>query len=219
MLKAIIFDCDGVIAENEISRFIHLKNLAEDRGYKGVEEKHLRLLIGKRSTDFLQNVFGKKISKKEREKIRKRRYREFQNFPEKFVKEAKGIKALCNKLSRKYTLAVASTNHKEVVKTTLNYLGLKKHFKFVATKNDVKKAKLHPEIYLKVLKKLKLKADECLAIEDSATGIESAKKAGISVVAKRNKLYEKYGHKEDLSKADFVIDELKDVLKILNKLG
>lgn len=215
MLKAIIFDCDGVIAESEISLFRHLKKLAEERGHFGLDEKeHLKFLIGKRGRDLLMHVFGEKMSEQLIKEIVERRRQDWEDSPEKFVAETSGIRAVCEKLAGKFILAVASTATRKTVEATLKHLGIGRHFKAVMTGNDVKNVKPDPEIYLKTLEKLGLGSGECLAVEDSETGIAAAKKAGIRVVALRNRLYKEYGYIPDLSEADMVIEKLTDLIKI-----
>jgi len=220
MLKAIIFDMDGVIAETEIKKFAHIKKLAEAKGNKRLDEKkHLRKFIGMPSKEFLLGFFGKSISKKEIEDIVNKRRREYSKFPEKYINEMKGIRMLSSKLAKKYILAIASGAQKETVMKTISHLGILGYFKIIVTGSEIKKNKPNPEIYLRALKKMNLKSDECLAVEDSETGIAAAKGAGIRVIGKRNKIYEEFGYKAALSKADFVIDELEDLPKILGKVA
>ena len=215
MLKAVIFDCDGVIAESEISRFRHLKKLAEEKGHFGLDErKHLKFLIGQASKGLLQRVFGKKMNEQLIDEIVNKRRQDWEDSPEKFITEINGIRTVCEKLMGKIVLAVASTATRGTVEATLRHLNLSKYFKIVMTGNDVKNAKPDPEVYLKTLEKLGLESGECLAVEDSEAGIAAAKKAGIKVVALRNRLYEEYGHIPDLSEADIVIEEITDLLKI-----
>ena len=215
MLKAIIFDCDGVIAESEISRFRHLKKLAEEKGHFGLDEKnHLKFLIGQTSKGLMQKVFGENINEQLIDEIVIKRRQDWEDSPEKFITEIKGIRAVCEKLGKKYTLAVASTATRKTVAATLKHLNLSKYFKHVMTGGDVKNVKPDPEVYLETLKRLGLKSSECLVVEDSETGIAAANKAGIKVVALRNKLYEEYGYTPDLSEADVVIEEITELLKI-----
>ena len=56
---------------------------------------------------------------------------------------------------------------------------IKKDFDFIGNSNLVKKLKPHPDIYVLALKKLRLKAHECIAIEDSKESLNSAKEANI----------------------------------------
>ncbi|MBI3036390.1 HAD family phosphatase [Candidatus Woesearchaeota archaeon] len=216
MLKAVIFDQDGVIAESEIGRFQHLKRLAKERGLHGLEEKeHLKHLIGHRSVDLLKAVFGEKISQEVAEEIAGKRRVEFQEKPQEFIREVSGIRETCQELEGEYELAVASTNTRPIVEATLKHLNLRKYFKVVITGSDVIKVKPDPEVYLKTLEALNRKSAECIAVEDSETGLTAAKKAGIKTVGLRNRFYEHHGYRPDLSKADTIIDDIRALPKLI----
>ena len=65
----------------------------------------------------------------------------------------------------------------------LDNLGWRDFFPLIVTRDDVQHAKPHPEPYLTALERLNLSAAECLALEDSPTGIRSAHDAGLTVLA------------------------------------
>jgi len=65
-----------------------------------------------------------------------------------------------------------------------------------------------PDIYLRVLEKLNLPAQSCLAFEDSRAGVESAKAAGVICFAIRNQ----YAEEQYLQKADRVIDSIQEAI-------
>ena len=69
-----------------------------------------------------------------------------------------------------------------------------------------------PDIYLKALKALGLTADKAIAVEDSPTGIASAKAAGLKVLA----LKPRHGEPLDQSAADCIITQLMDVKEHLD---
>jgi beta-phosphoglucomutase len=75
--------------------------------------------------------------------------------------------------------------------------------------------KPHPEIYLKAAELIKAKPSECLVIEDSPAGIESAKKAGMYVVS----LLSNHNKKANLSKADHQINNLSELPHFLRSFG
>ena len=88
-------------------------------------------------------------------------------------------------------------------------------FDVIVTFEDCEKRKPHPESYLITAKKLNLNPDDCIVIEDSPVGIESAKKAGMKCIAVLNK----YTKKQDLSKADIIIDSPNKLnIKLLNSI-
>jgi len=74
------------------------------------------------------------------------------------------------------------------------------------------KGKPSPEIYLYSAKILNLNPDECVVIEDSKNGIISAKNANMRCIGFRNGI----NQRQDLSKADVIISDLSEILKMKN---
>jgi HAD superfamily hydrolase (TIGR01509 family) len=83
-------------------------------------------------------------------------------------------------------LAVASNSSREHVDGYLKYLGLHEKFEFISCRTDDTPPKPAPDLYLAVLKKFDVLGEEALAFEDSATGIASARAAGLWCVAVPN---------------------------------
>jgi HAD superfamily hydrolase (TIGR01509 family) len=122
-----------------------------------------------------------------------------------------GVAALIRNCSaRGQTLAIATTttssNIDELLSVTLdpNWRSL---FAAVVAGDDVARKKPAPDIYLKVLARLRLPASDCLAIEDSANGLKAASSAGIPVLISRSE----YFRDDDFSGALAVVDELTEL--------
>lgn len=79
--------------------------------------------------------------------------------------------------------AVASNAEAANVNFVLDGAGLREHFRLALSGDDVKRGKPDPEIYLRAAAGLGLEAGECLVFEDSQTGIDAARAAGMRVVA------------------------------------
>ena len=75
-----------------------------------------------------------------------------------------------------------STNNINAILYSLRNSINKQDFSFVGNSKLVKKFKPNPAIYLKALKKLKLKANDCVAIEDTQESLNSAKRAKIKCI-------------------------------------
>jgi HAD superfamily hydrolase (TIGR01509 family) len=80
-------------------------------------------------------------------------------------------------------LAVASSSRTAWVEACLAHLGLRDRFDAVVTGDMVAHGKPDPEIYLLAARRLGLTPERCLAIEDAPKGAESARRAGMAVVA------------------------------------
>lgn len=82
-------------------------------------------------------------------------------------------------------LAVASSSIRPWVEACLAKIGLGNAFEVLVTGSEVEKGKPDPEIYLLAAEKLGVDPKRCLAFEDAPAGIESAKRAGMTVWAVR----------------------------------
>lgn len=79
----------------------------------------------------------------------------------------------------KMPMAIASGANREEVENSIKAHKLEKYFQAIVTKQDVAKSKPAPDAYLLAAKHLAIKPDQCLAIEDSDTGYNSAIAAGM----------------------------------------
>lgn len=98
-----------------------------------------------------------------------------------------------------YILVIATTtrrNNMNIYRTQnrniISKANIDDYFSLIYTREDTKKIKPDPEIYLRVMNELGVPAQKCLVFEDSLIGIEAAKNAGIESVA----VYDKYSDAE-----------------------
>ena len=129
------------------------------------------------------------------------------------VTPIEGIHNLVNTLySAKYELAVGTTSSVANANIILKTLKLSDKFSFIASGHDVKNGKPAPDVFLLAAKKLKVKPQECLVIEDGLAGMQAAKNAGmkcIGLVKTKNKNYQ----------ADILVNKLGDIsLELIKKL-
>ncbi len=106
-----------------------------------------------------------------------------------------------------YDLAIGTSLDRDYVNLILSKLGIVGSFKVIVTGDQIKNGKPHPETYLKVAERLSRLPEECIVLEDAASGIESAKAAGGWCIAVENQ----NAVLQDTSKADIVVDSLDKV--------
>jgi len=93
----------------------------------------------------------------------------------------------------------------------LELLNIKNYFDTIVSGEDVKNGKPAPDIFLLTCQKLKVKPEECIAIEDSQNGVLSAKNGNLKCIAVPTSLTKHM----DFSKADYIIDNLIKIKNIL----
>jgi HAD superfamily hydrolase (TIGR01509 family) len=104
-------------------------------------------------------------------------------------------------------LGVASSSPCQWVTRHLTRLGLLDCFDSICAADDVKRVKPDPELYLTVLCRLGIQADEAIALEDSPLGIQAAKSAGLFCVAVPNPLTRQLS----LHQADYLVESLTEL--------
>jgi HAD superfamily hydrolase (TIGR01509 family) len=114
----------------------------------------------------------------------------------------------------KIKLAVASSSHKRMIEYVLKKLEIIDFFDSIVGAEDIDRSKPDPEIFLMSAKRLNVKPEECIVVEDSKLGVEAAKKAGMKCLG----YFNPSSGKQDLSKADFVADDFckLDIQKLLS---
>jgi beta-phosphoglucomutase-like phosphatase (HAD superfamily) len=106
----------------------------------------------------------------------------------------------------------AQANH------VLRVLGLVEAFDFIATRDDVEQGKPDPEIYNLVLDTLDLLPEQCVAVEDSPSGVQAALAAGVKVIAVTTPFTREALHTQALLSRDWVVDNPDRLLDVVGNL-
>ncbi|MCL2840863.1 MAG: HAD family phosphatase [Defluviitaleaceae bacterium] len=117
----------------------------------------------------------------------------------------KGIKSLG------LPCGVASSSSHELIQLVLSRTGIGAYFDVLTSGEDVKNGKPAPDIYLKATKAMGFSPEACIAFEDATPGICAAKNAGLTCIAYKNP----NTHGQDFARADFVINHYNEALPII----
>lgn len=206
MIRAILFDMDGVIADTDRTRFDLLQVLLKKRGLE-LKDEDYKQSVGKRTEVFLKELFGEQLSDEAVKEIYTERKEEYRKNPEQYVVGQPSVFECCQNLSEAgLTLTIASASEEKDIHMVLNELKLTPFFTGVVGSDTIKHLKPHPETYLKCMEKFGLNKEECIAIEDSPTGIRSAKASGVFCIAVTSTHVA-----EELSEADAIISSLAEL--------
>lgn len=178
-IKGLLFDMDGLILDTEKLYTRFWQEATNALGYPMTKEQALgmRSLNKEFGAAKLQSYFDKPVSYDE---VRLKRIELMDAFIEKEGVEAKpGVKELISYLKEKgIKAAIATSSPLDRTETYLKSVGLETAFDKLISGYMVKKGKPEPDIYELAAAELGLTPSECLALEDSPSGLLSASRAG-----------------------------------------
>lgn len=209
--KAIIFDMDGLLVDSEplwtkvdekiISQFGRKFDTKHKHTYMGMAFiKTSRLLVEKYNLP----LAPEKLALMRIEKL----CEEFQATGKPMPGAQDALEYFSQKNKK---LALATSSRKNVVEVVLKKFGWRKYFSAIVTGPEVKAGKPAPDIYLEAAERMKIEPDECLVLEDSLAGAQSAKAAGMTVIAVVDKRFNNEKNYQTLT--DYIYLSLPEFLK------
>lgn len=206
MIKAIIFDMDGVISDTQDLQANVEENLLKKYGiemtaseitdkYAGIADKEWFAMIIK---EFNLSVDPNKMIKEKWDDILK--------ISKNNIKEIDGAKELITNFKNNgFKLAVASASPFEFINLVVSELKVSNKFDILTSATEVNKGKPDPQIFLLAAQRLRVKPEECLVIEDGINGMIAAKRAKMKCIGLvKIKDYQKYP-------ADLLVNSLREI--------
>ncbi|MGT2925322.1 HAD family hydrolase [Streptococcus caviae] len=219
MIKLIVFDMDGVIVDTEYLDFQlqqeYIKTIAQNPA--ALTHEDFSSLVGRSGKDLLTRI--KKLSQLDLadetieqglQRVEAQKYRKESYLPL-FRKDIFAVLEYAK--ANHIALGVASSTQKKYILEILTNCGIKDYFDVIVSGEDFEASKPDPAIYLSVLKRLGVPSEQALAVEDSPSGIASAKGAGMRTVA-----YEEKRMTIDQSQADYVAKDMLDILDYIKSV-
>lgn len=221
VMKAVIFDCDGVLADTERDGHRVAFNKAfANKGFAvewGVElyGKLLEVSGGKERMKHYFDSHGWPRDVADKDALIKELHKLKTDFFLQIIESGElplrsGVARLVDEaIAADVTLVVCSTSHERAVNLVVEKLlgsERKARFSAILAGDVVSKKKPDPEIYNLASERLSLEPSECLVIEDNRNGLLSAKAAGMYCVITTNG----YTKDEDFTEADLAVSELGD---------
>ncbi len=187
MIKAVIFDLDGVLVSTDTLHFKAWKSLADSLGISGFTESDNVRQRGVSRMESLEVVLektDKKYSMEEKLAMAERKNEIYVRSldtlsPENLLPGVKDFIAFLKAKSIKTAVGSVSRNTPLILEKT----ELAGEFNAVSCGLDTSKSKPDPDIFLIAARKLGVKPEECVVIEDSYAGIEAAKAGGMIAIA------------------------------------
>lgn len=217
MLKAVIFDMDGTIVISEPFHFQAFCEVFAKFGIKYEYDEFTHKFAGTGSKNIFTKIFKEHGIKEDITTYAE----EKKDILQKLLREnkleiVKGFKKFFVKIKQKgIKTAIASGTSLDNIELTLQNIGFEKDFEVLTSGREVANNKPAPDILLLTAKRLKVKPEECLVIEDAISGVLSAKNAGMRCIAvattTKTEALKKAG-------ADLVVEDFTEINLENNKL-
>lgn len=212
-----IFDKDGVIVDSEPLQYLAFKEVLAEYGYDYTIEDNLKLSIGRNGSQSYQAI-AQKFGIGDIETLKKKRRARYYELAETKLKMREGALKLIHHLYQAgLSLAVASGSSEKLLYHDLAKFKIHHYFKAIVS-GEYYQSKPHPEIFLVTAQKLGVNPASCVVIEDSESGVEAARAAGMACIAVPHELTAQ----QDFSKANHIANSLEKInyqlIKSLNNV-
>lgn len=216
MIKAVIFDMDGLMIDSERVTFECYQEILKGMNLT-MDEEFYKTLLGKPLKGIYQrfyDVYGNDFPIED--VIKDVHALMAQRFETEGVPVKTGLKSLLEYLkTNNYKTIVATSSNRDRVDTILAQAQITDYFDDSICGDEVTKGKPNPEVFLKSCQKLGVSVDEAIVLEDSEAGIQASYDAGIKVICIPDM---KYPEKQYEEKTFKIFKDLNDVTDYLKNL-
>jgi len=208
MIRALVFDFDGLILDTETPLLISWREIYEETGLT-FDEQWWGAIVGASADppepyEALEEHFGHPIDRNriwERHNTREREILATQD-------TLPGVRKMLREAQRcRLGVAIASSSERKWVVSLLKEQRLLSVFDAIVCMDDVARTKPAPDLYIEALHRLEVRPPEAIAFEDSAHGVAAAVAAGLFCVAVPNNVTQYL----DFSHADLVLGRIDEM--------
>ena len=208
VIKAVVFDMDGVLIDSEpVWERVRRKFVADNGGRwpSDAQDRMMGMSTAEWSA-YLSEDFGLRLSApRVADLVIAAMAAEYQLH----LPLLPGAVDAVRELSARYPLAVASSAPRSLIEAVLDASGLRPAFAAAVSSEEVARGKPAPDVYLEATARLGVPASACAAVEDSSNGLRSAAAAGLAVIAVPRPEYPPAA--EALDHARLVLDSLTEL--------
>lgn len=221
MLRAIIFDFDGILVNSEPLILKLMQQMAALEGWNLTDEEYYRDYLALDDRGVVELLFrrhGRQVDRRLRDELIAWKERAYWEAIQDGLPPFPDAIDFVHRVGKRFPLAIASGSLRAEIEHLLEKIRLRDAFPVLVTADDTVSSKPDPEVYLEAVKRLQvaafnprlghapLRAAECLAIEDAAAGVDAAHAAGMKCMALAHSL-----PREGLVHAEWIFDNFGEV--------
>lgn len=228
MLRAVIFDFDGIIVNSEPLIFRLTQEMAGLEGWAVSDEEYYHDYLALDDRGIIEHLYishGRRVDVARRDELVAWKGQRYQEIIRDGLPPMPGVVEFVNEMASHYPLAIASGSLYVEIHHLLTKLGLREMFSVLATADDCQRCKPDPEVYLLALSRLRalakfrdqpLRTEECLAIEDAPLGVAAAQAAGFKCLALAHSRPPSELQQADLIASKFANVDMRDIHALFN---
>ena len=181
MIKALVFDIDGVLIDSFDANLKFFQDLLSKAGYKPPTKKEYSPIFHLSMLDVIR-ICTKSSDEKEIKRVWEMGRSRKVKYPIFLLKTTKDLEKTIIELSGKYLLGIVTNRVKEGIYKIPVLSRLQKYFQITVAYQDTKNHKPHPDPLLLACKKLGVNPDEAIYVGDAQSDIIAGKSAGMKVI-------------------------------------
>lgn len=208
MIEAVIVDLDGVIVDSEQVWDAARESVARERGGRWHEHAQ-EDMMGMSSKEWSRYMHQNLKVPDAPEEINCEVVGRMEAIYREKLPLIEGAPEAVRRLAQRWPLGLASSSNRPIIELVLGLSGLNSFFQVAVSSEEVERGKPAPDVYLEVARRLGVNPERAAAIEDSRSGILSAKAANMRVVAIPNLHFPP--DEETLGVAGVVLDSIRDL--------
>lgn len=182
-LKAVLFDIDGTLLDNNEYHKKSWMQYLEGQGKEISDEDFNEYLSGRTNMDAVKHMYGE-MTEDEAKKYYLKKEEIYRHMYEPYIAPINGLTEFLKELKEhNIIMALATSGLQENIDFMFEHVPIKQYFTKIVQAKDVDKGKPEPEIFLKTAEAVGVPAENCIVFEDSISGVQAGKAAGMKVIA------------------------------------
>jgi HAD superfamily hydrolase (TIGR01509 family) len=208
LIEAVVFDLDGLLLDTEQVWDEVREAITRERGGRWHDRAQADMM-GMSSPEwsrYMHDELGLRESPEELNRLVVERMQE--RYRERLPLVVGAVEAV-RRLGERWPLGLASSSNRPLIDLALDEMGVAELFRATVSSEEVERGKPAPDVYFEVARRLGVRPQNVVAIEDSASGIRSANAAGMRVIAIPNPHFPP--PPDVLAEADLVLESLAEL--------
>jgi HAD superfamily hydrolase (TIGR01509 family) len=185
VIEAVVFDLDGLLLDTEQVWDEVREKLVRERGGRWHDRAQTDMM-GMSSTEWSSYLHEELGLAEPPEELNRLVVERMEERYRRRLPLVDGAVEAVRRLADRWPLGLASSSNRPLIDLALELMGVAELFRATVSSEEVDRGKPAPDVYLEAARRLAVRPEHAVAVEDSASGIRSAKAAGMAVIAVPN---------------------------------